>query len=192
MKNTNKKLLIVTIAALVLAIACVVGTVAYLTATTEKITNTFTYGKIKIELKETTGTEYKIVPNTTISKDPKVSVLADSDACWLYVKVEKSEGFDTYLEYTMADGWTKLEGTDDIWCRNVNAETAKTGSTYSVLSGDQVKVPNTVSSTDIDDLISEKVDTPTLSFTAYAVQAEGFATAQAAWSATFGATAVEP
>lgn len=71
-----------------LVVGCAVGgTIAWLTATTEPVVNTFTYGKIKIELTETTGTEYKIIPGVNISKDPKVTVKADSEACWLFVKV---------------------------------------------------------------------------------------------------------
>ncbi len=52
--------------ALVLVIGCVAGgTVAWLVATTDTVTNTFTYGKINIALAETTGTDYKIIPART-------------------------------------------------------------------------------------------------------------------------------
>lgn len=49
------------------------GTLAWLTDTTEPVTNTFTYGDINITLAETTEV-YKMVPGNSISKDPSVTV----------------------------------------------------------------------------------------------------------------------
>ena len=65
------------------------GTLAWLTDTTEPVTNTFTYGDINITLAETTEV-YKMVPGNSISKDPSVTVESGSEACWLLVKVEES------------------------------------------------------------------------------------------------------
>ena len=64
--------------ALVLVIGCVAGgTVAWLVATTDTVTNTFTYGKINITLTETERT-YNIVPGVALDKDPKVTVKGGS------------------------------------------------------------------------------------------------------------------
>ena len=72
---------------LVLAVAMGIGgTLAWLTAKTEAVKNTFTVGNINITLTETT-TNYKMVPGQTIAKDPKVTVKAGSEACWLFVKI---------------------------------------------------------------------------------------------------------
>ena len=80
--------------ALVLVIGCVAGgTVAWLVATSDTVTNTFTYGNIDIALTETTGKDYKIIPGKDIPKDPKVTVKGGSEACWLFVKVEESGTF---------------------------------------------------------------------------------------------------
>ena len=67
------------------------GTLAWLTDTTEPVTNTFTYGDINITLAETTEV-YKMVPGNSISKDPSVTVESGSEACWLFVKVENGLG----------------------------------------------------------------------------------------------------
>ena len=182
MKNANKKLVIVTIIALVLAVSCVVGTLAYLTAETDKITNTFTYGKVKISLTETDAT-YKIIPDTVISKDPTVSVTAGSEACYLFVLIEESANLDTYITYTVDTAWTQMADTDYYYI-SVDAATATAGKSYAVLTGNQVIVPDTVDSDDI--ALLDGSNDPTLSFTAYAVQAEGFADAYEAWNATFG------
>ena len=67
-----------TVLAIVLVVALsVAGTYAYLTAKTAQVVNTFTVGNVNIDLTEKT-TDYKMVPGTTINKDPKVTVKADS------------------------------------------------------------------------------------------------------------------
>ena len=80
--------------ALVLVLGCALGgTVAWLVAKSDPVVNTFTYGDININLEETTGSSYKIIPGVDIAKDPKVTVKANSEACWLFVKVEETGTF---------------------------------------------------------------------------------------------------
>ena len=162
--------------ALTLLVVCVVaGTLAWLTAKSDVVTNTFTTSDIKVELKETTGTEYKMIPGYTISKDPKATVLSGSEECYLFVKLDKSANFDTYLEYVIADGWTKLEGvTDTVYYRKV--QTADIGTAYSVLKGDQVTVKGEVTKAMMDGLTTETL--PKLTVTAYASQLHKNATTE--------------
>ena len=173
--------------ALVLVVGCVAGgTVAWLVATTDTVTNTFTYGKINIDLTETTGTSYKIIPGTNIAKDPKVTVAADSEACWLFVKVEETGTFVAdKVTYAIANGWTQGDGTEipsNVYYREVSAEDAKTGVNYYVLAGNAT-YPNGVITVSAD-LTKENIPAanPTLKITAYAVQQENIADAATAWS----------
>lgn len=173
--------------ALVLVIGCVAGgTVAWLVAKTDTVVNTFTYGNINITLAETTGEDYKIIPGKDIPKDPKVTVTAGSEACWLFVKVEETGTFvANKVTYAIADSWTQGNGTEipsNVYYREVSAEDAKNGVSYYVLAGNTT-YPNgviTVSS----DLTKENIPTanPTLKITAYAVQQENIADAATAWS----------
>lgn len=170
--------------ALVLVIGCVAGgTVAWLVAKTEPVVNTFTYGNINIALTETTGTSYKIIPGTDITKDPKVTVKAGSEACYLFVKVEKV-GMFTGMSYEIADGWTALEGENGVYYRQVGSVTADTS--FEVIKGNKI----TVSS----DLTKENIPTanPTLKITAYAVQQENIADAATAWKAANPTTTTNP
>ena len=171
--------------ALVLVVGCAVGgTIAWLTATTEPVVNTFTYGKIKIQLTETTGTEYKIIPGVNISKDPKVTVKADSEACWLFVKVAEEGTFVTdRVTYSIANGWTALDATKHpgVYYREVDAVTADTD--FYVLAGDET-YPNgvvTVSENLTKAEVNSVATQPKLIFTAYAVQKDGINTAAEAW-----------
>jgi len=171
----KKKATIAVVAlALVLCFA-IGGTLAWLVDKSDAVVNTFTYGDINIDLSETTGNEYKMIPGNDITKDPKVTVEANSEACWLFVKVEKSDNYADYLaNYTIADGWNELDGVAGVYYREVNADTAKAGTSYQVLKGDTVTVLDSVKKSDMEAIKNGIVAKPTLTFTAYAVQLDGF------------------
>ena len=119
----QKKFTSVAVAALLLF--CVVGgTIAWLKTQTDAVVNTFTAGDIDITLTET-DREYKMVPGTTIAKDPKVTVEADSEDCWLFVKVDKTDNFDSFMTYAIADGWEALSGEDGVYYREVKTTDAE-------------------------------------------------------------------
>ena len=175
--------------ALVLVIGCAVGgTVAWLVSSTNAVVNTFTYGDINITLTETTGNAYKIIPGVDIKKDPKVTVKKDSEACWLFVKVEEKGTFvANKVTYSIADGWTKGDGKDipaNVYYREVNAVTADTS--FYVLKGN-TEYPNGVVTVS-EDLTKAEVNSitaenqPKLTFTAYAVQRDGIADVDTAWT----------
>ena len=166
-----------TVLAIVLVVALsVAGTYAYLTDKTAQVVNTFTVGNVNIDLTETTGDSYKMVPSTPIHKDPKVTVKADSEACWLFVKVVKSDNFDDFMTYDMATGWTKLE--EGVFYRQVAA--SGTNQDFAVLANDTVSVKSDVTKAMMDGLTD--ATRPTLTFTAYACQTAGIDTAAGAWA----------
>lgn len=172
----KKKTLALVLALTLLVAGVVGGTLAWLTDRTAEVKNTFTVGDINIGLTETT-TDYKMVPGNTIAKDPTVTVKANSEACWLFVKVTKSENLDTFITYAIAEGWTALPGVDGVYYREVPASAAD--QTFSVLADNAVTVNSDVTK---EMLETAKTDAPTLTFKAYAIQKDHFATADAAWA----------
>lgn len=167
--------------ALVLVIGCAVGgTVAWLVSSTNAVVNTFTYGDINITLGETTGATYKIIPGVNIDKDPKVTVKKDSEACWLFVKVEEEGTFvANKVTYSIADGWTKGDGTNipaNVYYRAVDAVTNDTD--FEVLKDNKIYVSEELSKSDIQSITAQ----PKLTFTAYAVQKDGITDAGTAWT----------
>ena len=99
--KTRSKALLLTLCAVLLVAASVLGTMAYLTDK-ETVTNTFTVGKVKIELDEAkvdeNGTpvegaarvkanEYKLMPGHTYTKDPTVTVKEGSEESYVRMKV---------------------------------------------------------------------------------------------------------
>lgn len=94
--KTKSKALLLTLCAVLLIAASVLGTMAYLTST-DTVTNTFTVGKVEITLDETDVTNpngprvkansYKLMPGTTYTKDPTVTVKAGSEESYVRMKV---------------------------------------------------------------------------------------------------------
>ena len=176
----KKKITLLLSLALAVAIG-IGGTLAWLTAKTEEVKNTFTVGNINITLTEKAGgstKEFKMVPGQTITKDPKVTVKAGSEACWLFVKIEKGKNLDRFIDYTVDSSWTALPDADGVYYREV-AATAD-DMPFSVLTNDQVTVKDTVTKDDMDGITADTY--PTLTFTAYAIQRASFDSAAAAWT----------
>ena len=198
-----KKRTLALILALVLVFgAAVGGTIAYLTDTTGPVTNTFTVGKVDITLTETFNTDTnndgtndawkaQLIPGTTYTKDPVVTVTDDSEDCWLFVKFEEKNDAATYLTYTSnlntANGWTQGDGTNipsNVWYRAVNKDDGT--KSFQLLAGDStyptgcISVKNTVTNGDMDTASDAQ-----LVYTAYACQ-------KANMSAIDAWTAVKP
>lgn len=163
-RNTLKPMLIAM--AVVLLLGCVTGgTLAWLTSTTDEVINTFTVGDINIELTESENLDLKMIPGYTITKDPKVTVLANSEKCYLFVKVTKSTNFDNYMTYEMASGWTAVDGATGVYYRVVENDTSV--QEFPVLKDNQVSVRGTVTKAQMETANASK---PTLTFQAAAVQ----------------------
>lgn len=187
--RTKTKALALALCAVLLVVTTVFVTMAFLTSK-DTVTNTFTVGKVTITLDEADvnndGTyvsnkdarvdanEYKLIPGHTYIKDPTIHVADDSEECWLFVKVEnglanaEAEGATSIESQMAAKGWAKVEGTD------VYAYATKQVAGADVVVFDSFKIAGTTDVSQYED--AEIV------VTAYAIQADGFATAAAAWA----------
>ena len=190
-KNSGKKLTMVLVA-IILVLCCTIGgTLAWLKDTTGTVTNTFTMGDVDIKITETGADEsgkndsYKIVPGKTEKKDPKVTVLADSEKSWVFVEIVESNNYikndetytnGTYVNWSVDSAWKLLSRTPEtngaesvtyVYYLVQNATTSDVS--HSVLSGDSVSYRSDLTKAQLDALGSNK---PTLSFKAYAIQYE--------------------
>lgn len=184
MRNSNKnepkrfgvKALVLTGTATLTLTATVGGTLAWLIAK-DTVTNTFTYGDIDITLDESdtkldndnddkTNT-YEMVPGNNITKDPKVTVEADSEDCYLFVQLNKSDNFDTFMTYDINNEvWTALDGVENVYYCEVSK--SDKDQIFNVLLNDEVKVKDEVTK----DMFNSLTDAtyPELTITAYGVQ----------------------
>lgn len=195
MKKAKKILLLVLCAALLVS-ASVMGTLAYLTSKTETITNTMSVGKVTITMdemdvdlygiKETDArvleNTYKLIPGHTYVKDPTIHVAQGSEACWLFVKIENGiadiEGSNTIADQMISNGWVQMSG-GSIWYKNAVID-ARNEATDVAIFGTFTIANNA----DANRIWGNSG--LTISVTAYAIQADGFATAEAAWTAAGG------
>lgn len=197
--KTKTKALALALCAVLLVVSTVFVTMAYLTSKTDVVTNTFTVGKVTITLDEADvdlmgvkdsdarvkANEYKLIPGHTYIKDPTIHVAGDSENCWLFVKVEN--GLEDIIdaktiENQMNDnGWSLVAGETNIYAYEKIA-TAKTGD-YKVFDNFKLKGDANVSNyATVKDDDGNITGGKTIEVTAYAIQADGFATAAAAWA----------
>ncbi len=183
---TKKKLLLTSIIALV-AVAVVGVTVALLSDVTEVVENTFVFGDINIDLDESDidndgntkkNTYTHVMPGKEYTKDPVVTVKENSEACYVFVKLTKTANFDNYFNYSIADGWTALDGETDVYYRT-QAATGDTSVSYHVLKDDKVTVKTSVTKNDVEAMANNH---PKMTFVAYAVQSDSIDSAADAWA----------
>ena len=208
-----KKKILVACLCVALAVLTIAGTtLAYLTSQ-ETVTNTFTVGKVEIKLDEakanTDGTlvegadrvkenSYKLIPGHTYNKDPMVTVLKGSESSYIKMTVTftKAAELDAIFAPTGADltsiftgynaaNWIAKGNTEDttantrtyeFWYKETVA--APTADVALDALFDQIKAPDSLTNSDLNNLKDLKI-----TVNAYAIQADGFATAEAAWAA---------
>lgn len=186
MKTKTRKIMLVVTSMALITVMAVAGTFAYLQDTSEDVVNTFSPNHVKVELTETDkdGDEkpqgrddYNIIPGTEETKDPKVTVDNTVD-CYVFVKV--TETSDGIITYEIADGWTELDEDKypGVYYRQV-AKDAKETEFY-VLKDNKVSYSASLTN---EDMLDGKGNTKEikLTFTAYAIQKEGFEDAVAAY-----------
>lgn len=187
-RSVSSKMFVMMLA-LVLVFGCAVGgTIAWLTATSATVENTFTYGDINIELTETKpiGQEAKIIPGVNIDKDPKVTVKAGSEACWLFVKVKETDWPEfkeadgtRKISYNIANDWTLVPGETGVYYRTIDTMTT-VDTDYAILKDNKVTVSENLLKTEVSTLATAGAQFK-LTFTAYAVQKDGINDVATAW-----------
>ena len=211
MKNM-KKIVMGLVCALALVTASVMGTMAYLTSKDE-VVNTFTVGKVQIKLDEAKANSdgslvenggrvkanrYKLLPGHTYNKDPMVTVLEGSESSYVKMTVTftKAAELDAIFAPNGANMTSIFVGYDSTnWISKGNTkDTATNTRTYEfwyreaveALDGDetldalfdQIVVPGTITNAQL-----ATIEGMTITVNAYAIQADGFANAEAAWAA---------
>ena len=210
--KTRSKALLLTLCAVLLVAASVLGTMAYLTST-DDVKNTFTVGQVKIKLDEakvsTDGTavtpaervkenNYKLLPGHTYTKDPTVTVLKDSELSYVKMTVTFSNAsqLDAIFAPTGATLTSIFNGYDaTTWIYKGNTKDADANTrTYEFWYKEAVGAPNADVALDaLFDSITvpgfitgdqlKTIEGMTITVNAYAIQADGFANAEAAWDA---------
>ena len=202
----KKNVLIMVLAMMLVCVMSVAGTLAWLTAETLEVKNTFTVGKVKIALTEAkvdeygvategrwdadeaeegknVGNEYKLIPGHNYTKDPTITIEKGSEECYVFVKVvngiselEDQEG-NTIAKQIENNGWTALTGVDNVYYKEQAAATEA--------AADLIVFNEFTLATDanVEQYSGEDAaELPEITITAYAVQKDGMDSATDAWS----------
>lgn len=176
------------------------GTMAYLQHGAS-VVNTFTAGNITIALSETKDGElvkarddYVLVPGAELNKDPRVAVKQGSESCYLFVEVTEANWKDEPVQYTIADGWTPVPNSKNVYYREFNksepgvelmknADKDEKGNSfdgylYPILAlateegkiSNVVKVSENLTKSEMEAYGKKPADFPQLTFQAYAIQ----------------------
>lgn len=239
--KTKSKALLLTLCAVLLVAASVMGTMAYLTST-DKVENTFTVGNVKITLDEakvnTDGTpaapaervkanEYKLLPGHTYTKDPTVTVIKGSESSYIRMKVTFNNAAQIIAMCTDPDFADEITGVENAFplIRMVNFVEANAAKWDGIIPDNMVDTEDmlgsakyfaydeaadtltyyfyyteTVAAPDADVVLPVLFDSITvpewvtgeqlaalnnfkITAVAEAIQADGFANADAAWAA---------
>ncbi len=183
-KKQIRSMLLVMIA--VAMMMCAVGsTMAWLQDSTKPVTNTFTPSHVKVDLTETTGENYPMVPGHVITKDPKVTVKADSEKCYVFLRVTETGvgnySFDEFISYKLDTAWEIVPEQTNVYYQIIDKQNSDKdlpvlvegeyeGELAAYVDGwgnNQVLVNPTVTETMMEALATNK---PTLKFEAFAIQ----------------------
>jgi hypothetical protein len=203
--KTRTKALLLALSAVLLVVSTVMATMAFLTSKTGVVKNTFTVGNVNITLDEALVNEYgeagkmagetftkvatvaeadrvldntyKLLPGHTYTKDPIVHVTKGSEECWIFVRVVDEiaaiQDATTVAAQMAAKDWTLVTGETDVWAYKTKVDARTAAQDIPVF--DYFKLTGTA------DVAA--YDGKTITVQAYAIQADGFDTAEAAWTA---------
>ena len=208
--KTRNKALPLTLCAVLLVAASVLGTMAYLTSNDE-VVNTFSVGSVAIKLDEAKANpdgslvpnaervkanSYKLIPGHTYNKDPMVTVLKGSESSYIKMTVTftKAAQLDEIFAPNGADMTRIFNGYDRTnWIAKGNTENAADNTrTYEFWYKEAVAAPDadvaldalfdsiTVPGSITNDQL-KAIEGMTITVNAYAIQADGFTNAAEAW-----------
>ncbi len=181
----KKKALIVVLSAILVVGVGVAGTLAWLTASTGTITNTFKTGaiegmtltevkvdenghKVPSEERVTTNQDFPLYPGAILDKDPEVVIGEGSVPCYVFVKVTNNIP-STVATLNWDANWKPVSGTTDIYVYVDDANAPKVvDAGAAAVTLDKLFTTVTV----LETWNGEFEGTPQISVKAYAHQAE--------------------
>lgn len=197
--KSKKKVFLTVLCAAALVVASVLGTMAFLTKTTQTVTNTFTAGNVDLTLDETVvnddgtattnpatrspeGNGYKLIPGHKYTKDPIVHVTKDSEESWIFVKVTNGisdieAATNPIAAQITANDWIQLKDKDGNDVTNVYYYKDKVAG-----GANGVDLPVFGEFTIAGDATVGNYTDATVKVMAYAVQADGFPSSADAWA----------
>ena len=192
--STKTKLISSAISMMLIVCFAITGTVAWLTAKTDTVPDTFTFGKVEIKLidatnnnvewsatvhknaydaglytTETTDGKFKLIPGASFDFNPAVKVLDGSESCYVFVKIEVPANLAAAIVPLKLTDWTPVAGQTNVYAYtpgNVFTKVEKNGECIIVKDNQMVTKTSATLAT------LEAVGEDVITITAYAIQSE--------------------
>lgn len=185
----KKRILIITLSILIIAIATVGTTLAYFTAETAEVENIFTMGNVSATISEEEAWEnsQKVMPGDTKAKSPVITIDDGSEPAWIFIKVEVSDAAALQAAVTAANtvatdllpglatnlapspwlpmGNPSVSGDVKTYYYGYNSVVAANGSTSAIFT--EITLPGTVDGSETYSTLSDGF---TIKATGYAIQ----------------------
>lgn len=211
-RNKMARVLALVLAFVLVIGASVAGTLAWLTATTGNVQNTFTSaalfenpakeftlwehqavlqadGTYELNSTETRANTYEILPGVDIPKDPTVDVVDLLEHAYLYIKVSGLPMPAGLTATVDTNNWELLAGYKDVYVFKGQYATGKSATNNVIPATDDEKLSFTVNilTGNVIDVANTYDGTaiPNVTFVAYMAQSTGAGTAAEAWEANF-------
>lgn len=195
--STKTKLISSAISLMLIVCFAITGTVAWLIDTSGPVEDTFTFGKVDIELYDGTTTtlwkdcthyansgeanyglytegNFKMIPGAPFAFDPRVEVLNGSESAYVFVKIEDENALSTYVTSILpaATNWKNIENTNVYYyCANTAAIAKVTNATrLQIFANGQLSVKTELNADSFSTI--QNGNLPKLKITAYAIQSE--------------------
>lgn len=188
--STKTKLISSAISLMLIVCFAITGTVAWLVDKTDTVQDTFTYGKVDIELVDGNNSDVlwktnednrdakanKLIPGATIPFTPYVKVVKGSEDCYVFVEITNANlsagnpAKDLFNNYTVTTDWEVVETTTDTVVyiyKNKVSLNADAHQWLQIIDGNALKVNTALANGDVTSSA-----TPAITITAYAIQAD--------------------
>lgn len=167
MKKSKIRLILLIVASVALIVSLTIGgTLAWLTAQSDTLINTFTVGKITMTLDEAeiidgkptgdridskknidTDNSYTIIPGATIDKDPTITIGEGSESCYVFAAIKTNLPVDvTDPNQNVIKKWDIGTGWEVVTSSSYTAKDGDTVTIY-VFSDTTTKAPQVVTPT---------------------------------------------
>ncbi len=209
--KTRNKVLLLALVAILLVVTTVFATLAYLTSVTETVTNTFTVGNVEITMDEAVVNEdgtyktdvtdrdnenrYKLISGKQYIKDPTIHIGDESEASYLFVKIDNQLGENVTLEGgVLGTDLILVSGYKDLYVYKLEAGDEDDVDEATMIDGstdDIVLFETFIVDADLDNDGLAALGTKEIVLKAFAIQNESvdFETAKGEAATTLGATA---
>ena len=197
--STKTKLISSAISLMLIVCFAITGTVAWLIDTSGPVEDTFTFGKVDIELWDATNDKYwsatehqaaadanfyveytkadstttkgfKLIPGASFDFNPAVKVLDGSESCYVFVKIEVPANLAAAIEPLKLTDWTRVSGFADVYAYTPNSTFTKVDAT----DNECIIVEDgvMVTKTSATSATLQAVGEDKIKITAYAIQSE--------------------